>query len=697
MKKYVAVFSIIAVVAVVALAIAITPAFTNATTTSYKSKEDAVDLGPIDIQQELNNELNQEGDFDYSDEATEESNINNDKVIIEEGGSIKSGTLMDNSVNYEDGVITSITSDFKANGTSYKPGYNASSYNITEIKEGVFRNCKKLTEVDLSGMENLKTIGKEAFYGCDNLKVIKLPANITEIGSQAFGNTIWLKERISEATQTVTIVQPDCTIKYEMTGLLIIDGIVVDGHTATGTMTITYTDVTKEPVVVNNILLLDKYKTSPTETNYLDVTKISRNAFSYNTKVQTIGLSNKITDIPYRAFANCTKLATINIPGVKTIGNYAFENCTSLVSVGEINTGLLSIGMGAFKGCESLTTLDIAEVYSSTEDFNIGNQAFMNCIDLDIMYLPRNLKSVGVSAFMGCTSLRRVYFDQNAEGVTLQQSVFKDCTRLRIVDLGKAVTNVPNYTFANCGRLTPTNQSDSGVYVVNPSNVTFGTNGNAVITAAAIHTGSAPVDGLTIDLLNEAQGTSLGLMTGFNEHTFSYEISTTCRSMYVFTAGVADSSVTVKVDGVTVSDRTIDLAVETPKVVKVITKSTTNVTKEYTITITRQDTLLSTIKIKATAESEEYADFVFSFDDAEIVNGQVVYTYTFYKYDEDVHTIYIEVPGVDLDPETEGENGKEYTFDENEKVQISFSDGVTPATTYVLNLTRDEGPEPGKD
>ena len=685
MKKYVAVFSIIAVVAVVALAIAITPAFTNAITTSYKTKEDVVYESPIDIQDELTNELDQEGDLDYSVEESEQSSNNKTGVILtEQISTIKSNTIMDNAVNYEDGVLTSVTDEFRANGTSYKPGFNSTNYNITAINEGVFRNCKKLREVDLSDHINLKTISQEAFFGCDNLEIVKLPAGITDIGSQAFGNTKWLKDRIKEASQKIVFDQADRKITYEMTGLVIVDGIVIDGHSATGTMTTTFTDITKEPIVVNNILLLDKYKVAPADTNYLDITKISRNAFSYNQKITQVELGDKIADIPYRAFSSCPKLATISIPGVKTIGNYAFENSTSLFEVNNINVDFVSIGLGAFRGCTSLRNIDISEVYSSTHFFSIGNQAFMNCTNLDLVRLPRNLNTIGVSAYMGCTSLRRVYFDQNAVNVTLKQSVFKDCTRMRIVDLAKAVTNVPNYTFANCIRLDPDapenlvdpeRYSGSGIYAFNKDNVTIGAAGNSTVTA--IYTGAAPADIYdvetspnldTLDLLTAENGDSLGLLTSFDPAQTSYVIDVPFIYSTVYVSATSESNITIKVGDNVIDNNTISLEIGTPKEVKIITKTNMNSEKEYTLTLTR-----TSIILKPSADSEETAD------NLEFEVEDNTYSLLLVKYTDP--SIYLEVPGIDLNGDEEG-TGKTLVFDENDKVELEFTNGC------ILRITR---------
>ena len=61
---------------------------------------------------------------------------------------------------------------------------------------------------------------------------------------------------------------------------------------------------------------------------------------------------------------------------VTSIGDSAFENCTSLTSI-EIPSGVTSIGYNAFNGCTSLTSIEIPSCVTS-----IGNLAFYKCTSL---------------------------------------------------------------------------------------------------------------------------------------------------------------------------------------------------------------------------------------------------------------------------------------------------------------------------
>ena len=77
-----------------------------------------------------------------------------------------------------------------------------------------------------------------------------------------------------------------------------------------------------------------------------------------------------------------SSLTNITIPNsVTSIGNWAFNNCGSLTSItSSDNSQLTSIGEYAFEGCSSLTNITIPNSVTS-----IGGWAFYNCSKLTEM------------------------------------------------------------------------------------------------------------------------------------------------------------------------------------------------------------------------------------------------------------------------------------------------------------------------
>ena len=68
-------------------------------------------------------------------------------------------------------------------------------------------------------------------------------------------------------------------------------------------------------------------------------------------EVTYLNRTRKVTSIGDYAFQYCSSLTSVTIPNsVTSIGSYAFEYCTRLTSV-NIPNSVTSIGDGAFQGC----------------------------------------------------------------------------------------------------------------------------------------------------------------------------------------------------------------------------------------------------------------------------------------------------------------------------------------------------------
>jgi hypothetical protein len=154
-----------------------------------------------------------------------------------------------------------------------------------------------------------------------------------------------------------------------------------------------------------------------------------------------------VTTIGADAFADCSSLTNVTIPGsVANIGSAAFYYCTSLTSV-TIPPGVTNIGYDAFEGCASLTHVDMPGGLTS-----LGTRSFADCPSLAGVTIPGSVTSVGNYAFGLCPSLSNATI---ASGVTsIRQAAFYCCSHLSNVTIPASVTNIGSYAFGFCTSLT---------------------------------------------------------------------------------------------------------------------------------------------------------------------------------------------------------------------------------------------------
>ena len=97
----------------------------------------------------------------------------------------------------------------------------------------------------------------------------------------------------------------------------------------------------------------------------------NKSVFYDNGKIKTVIIEKGVTSIGNYAFENCSSLESVTIPdSVTSISSWAFYYCTSLASI-TIPDSVTSIGFCAFSGCTSLTSVTIPDSVTS-----IGNSAF---------------------------------------------------------------------------------------------------------------------------------------------------------------------------------------------------------------------------------------------------------------------------------------------------------------------------------
>ncbi len=216
-----------------------------------------------------------------------------------------------------------------------------------------FRNCLDLEKMDLSKCLGLETIGNQCFRNNSSLLYVHLPSTVKEIGVSCFANdtnAIVLFTSLDKSSTTtsknwsggeyedgytngivgfytnVKEVRENNDYRYYITN----DGFV-------GIMKYLSATSTLKEIVLDQI---DGY---PIQT-------VCNKAFQ-NSDIKSVELGSNVENIDYRAFENCTSLEIFdaqNNDSLKTIENYAFNNCKNLLYV-YIPSTIKSIGGYCFQ------------------------------------------------------------------------------------------------------------------------------------------------------------------------------------------------------------------------------------------------------------------------------------------------------------------------------------------------------------
>ena len=114
------------------------------------------------------------------------------------------------------------------------------------------------------------------------------------------------------------------------------------------------------------------------------------------------------------------KLATLDLSGSKIVkgGNYYY------IYGGYYYTSDDVIGVYAFSGCSSLTSLTLPSSVTS-----IGDHAFESCSGLTSLTLPSSVTSIGGHAFEGCSGLTSLTLPSSV--TSIGDSAFERCNNLK--------------------------------------------------------------------------------------------------------------------------------------------------------------------------------------------------------------------------------------------------------------------------
>ncbi len=170
------------------------------------------------------------------------------------------------------------------------------------------------------------------------------------------------------------------------------------------------------------------------------VTSIGNYAYYQCDSLVSVSIPNTVTNIGNSAFSDCRLIVEITMPqGVKNIGEFAFAGCFSLANV-SLPSSVVSIGKAAFRNCR-LTSISIPDGVTSIEDDTFRSSSLTSII------IPNSVTSIGQCAFY-CCPLPSIVIP---EGVTtIKESAFEYCFSLTSVTIPNSMADLKDYAFFGC-------------------------------------------------------------------------------------------------------------------------------------------------------------------------------------------------------------------------------------------------------
>lgn len=318
------------------------------------------------------------------------------------------------------------------------------TYKVTEIGDGVFKNCTNLLVFTMEG-DTPVTIGEEAFSGCTALEFLII-VNCPIIKKKAFVNcTQFEGDGLYKVTSIGDSAFVGCT-KMNMLHWML----------ATNTKTLTSIGANAfEGCSMGNGWNIQL------GSNQVSQLHIGENAFKGCTnvtaiylggstnitydgdkspfdgikeQVQTVSLNNSITSIPAKLFAGMSNAVFKTTDGTN-------------LGVGVTMDNLETIGASAFAGCANLDNSAINHIFGSKLT-TIGADAFSGCSAITSFTLPASLTTIGDRAFAGLSNLSTITANMTTPPA-INANVFNGCGNLGMIKLKVSDANYNAYKAAN--------------------------------------------------------------------------------------------------------------------------------------------------------------------------------------------------------------------------------------------------------
>lgn len=209
------------------------------------------------------------------------------------------------------------------------------------------------------------------------------------------------------------------------------------------------------------------------------VEEIGTKAFDGCSKLKVVNTAEcKVWRVGDFAFRGCTSLTSIDLPVVSDIYTYAFDGCTNLSSV-TFGDNVKRIFHKAFRNCTALINIDVPGSINEIGDdafYNVGNVSIPEVAFLQDRVNRSNFGSRMVNGYvegmvvyfnedktslMACSSATTGNFTIPNSVTAIHDHAFWGCTKLTSISIPNSVTKIWSNVFHGCTGLTSLNIPNS--------------------------------------------------------------------------------------------------------------------------------------------------------------------------------------------------------------------------------------------